>query len=153
MVSELERARPFIEESKLETNSLNVDNVSPISTSGWVEFNNTLRIAWVAQALLITCWAKNIFSSLESRTTFPEGSSPWIHLKRKINPWIGLKSDENMLFFSYKNDNENEWQKMKTNHKKWKSMTEWNSLKVFEVVGWKWPQFFHLNTSDTEPLD
>lgn len=48
-------------------------------------------MAWVAQALLITCLAKNIRSSLVSWTIEPEGSSPGNHLNKNINPWIGLE--------------------------------------------------------------
>lgn len=58
-------------------------------TSWWVQFNNTLTMAWVAQALLITCLAKNM-SSLESWTTEPAGSSPGCHLRRKTNLWTGV---------------------------------------------------------------
>lgn len=38
-----------------------------------------------------TCFAKKIWSSLESWTIDPAGSSPGCHLNRKINPWTGLK--------------------------------------------------------------
>ena len=34
----------------------------------------------------LTCRAKNIVSSLESLTIDPSGSSPGLHLKRKIRP-------------------------------------------------------------------
>lgn len=40
--------------SKLFENSLNSVSVSPRSISGCVQFNKTLMIAWVAQALLMT---------------------------------------------------------------------------------------------------
>lgn len=38
-----------------------------------------------------TCFAKKMWSSLESWTIDPAGSSPGCHLKRKINPWTGLE--------------------------------------------------------------
>lgn len=40
-----------------------------------------------------TCLAKKIWSSLESWTMDPAGSSPGCHLKRKIKPWTGLQQN------------------------------------------------------------
>lgn len=40
-----------------------------------------------------TCLAKKIWSSLESWTMEPAGSSPGCHLKRKIKPWTGLQQN------------------------------------------------------------
>lgn len=40
--------------SKVDENSLKLDKVGPKSTSGWLQFKSTLRIACVAQALVIT---------------------------------------------------------------------------------------------------
>ena len=55
--SEFESASPFMVESKEETKSLKESIVGPKSTSGWETFNSTDKMAWVAQALLIT-WKK-----------------------------------------------------------------------------------------------
>lgn len=91
MTSELLKASPFMDESNELTKSLNVPKVSPRVTSEWLQFSKTDKIAWVAQALLMTCFAKNMSSNLESWTTDPEGSSPGRYLKRNIKPWMGLR--------------------------------------------------------------
>ncbi len=52
--SEFDSASPFMVESKEETKSLKEVIVEPNSTSGWDTFSNTDKMAWVAQALLIT---------------------------------------------------------------------------------------------------
>jgi len=49
-------------------------------------FMRTDMMAWVAQALLMTCLAKKMESSLESWTTLPAGSESGVHLKRKTRP-------------------------------------------------------------------
>ena len=45
--------------SKSWENSLKFVSVSPNSRSVWAQFSNMLKIAWVAQALLMTCRRNN----------------------------------------------------------------------------------------------
>lgn len=52
--SEFERVKPFMVESKEEQNSLNELKIGPRLISSWLTFNKTDKMAWVAQALLIT---------------------------------------------------------------------------------------------------
>lgn len=54
IVWELLSVSPFILASKLWQNSLNSVRVGPRVKSGCLQFNKMLRIAWVAQALLMT---------------------------------------------------------------------------------------------------
>ena len=107
--SEFDSASPFMLESNEETNSLNDESVGPSDISFCSALSSTDRMAWVAQALLITCkeiarmltrrmlcWkltclAKNILSALESLTTVPAGFSSGTHLKRKTRPWTGFR--------------------------------------------------------------
>lgn len=48
------------------------------------------RMAWVAQALFITWFAKKSSSSYSFKMFFCSPSL--LYLKRKIRPWIGLKA-------------------------------------------------------------
>lgn len=59
IISELLKARPLILESKLWQNVFNSSKVGPRDISECLQFNNTLNIACVAHALLIT-WRKII---------------------------------------------------------------------------------------------
>ena len=60
-------------------------NVEPRTTAGSSMFMRTERMAWVAQALFITCLAKKILSNLESWTRLPAGSSSAVHLNRNTS--------------------------------------------------------------------
>lgn len=53
MASLLLIARPLSSDGKFFVNSFNSDSSGPMSTSG--QFRRIERIAWVAQALFITC--------------------------------------------------------------------------------------------------
>lgn len=91
IVSELLRASPFMLASKAWVNSLNSPSVGPRWRSGCLQLSRILMMAWVAQALLMTCLAKKILSNRLSWTTVPTTSSFGTHLKRKMSPWIGLQ--------------------------------------------------------------
>lgn len=93
--------RPFVYGSKDWQNSLKSVSVEPSFRSECLQFRSKLRIAWVAQALLMTCLAKNIVSRRSSLTTDPTGSSSCTHLKRKINPWIGLERHFNINYIVF----------------------------------------------------
>mmetsp|Transcript_4524 Transcript_4524/g.8769 ORF Transcript_4524/g.8769 Transcript_4524/m.8769 type:complete len:202 (-) Transcript_4524:66-671(-) len=100
---------------------------SASSSSVWMmelgALNNTLRIAWVAQALSVTCLAKNNPSGQSSPTsalplsTLPPSSSLFTspalddddddddcHLNRKINPWTAAFSTPSMGRMSWRRE-------------------------------------------------
>ena len=52
------------------------------------------KMAWVAQALLMICWAKKILSSRLSSTRVPIGVSSLTHLKRNTRPNTGFKASD-----------------------------------------------------------
>lgn len=93
ITGELLIVRPFIFASKPWQKSLSSVRAVPNFKSECRQFNRTLRIACVAHAFSITCFAKKILSNLLSCTTEPAHSSSFAHLNKNIRPWIGLKQN------------------------------------------------------------
>ena len=64
----------------------------PSSMSG--RFRRTASNAWVAQALVMTCWAKNTDPSDPPWGSVARSSVSFCHLKRKMRPYTGLQTHE-----------------------------------------------------------
>mmetsp|Transcript_12707 Transcript_12707/g.23028 ORF Transcript_12707/g.23028 Transcript_12707/m.23028 type:complete len:233 (-) Transcript_12707:18-716(-) len=118
--------RPFLSSSvvfdvaALVSALLSALSSSSVSMMELGALNNTLRMAWVAQALWVTCLAKNNPSGQSSPTsalplsTLPPSSSLFTssasdddddcHLNRKINPWTAAFSTPSMGRMSWRRE-------------------------------------------------
>lgn len=98
-------------------------------------------MSWNNTGSTVTCLAKKMWSSLESCTIDPAGSSPGCHLKRKINPWTGLKQNTHSKLSVYLEE-----ARMKT---KSSPGEQASVLQILKVLGLHTPDLLNLRSSAT----